>query len=101
LDIDSAFPNAVPDKLLSNLRKQRIPEAYVRFFCMLLKGQRTVLRFGDYTSPKFIADNGIGQGCPASMIGYLFYNADFFDIAVQGNKDSTTLGFVDDKMVVA
>ncbi|KAF9255333.1 hypothetical protein L218DRAFT_884353, partial [Marasmius fiardii PR-910] len=67
----------------------------------LLKGWRTVLRFGDYTSPEFIADNGIGQGCPASMIGYLFYNADFFDIAVQGNKDSTTLGFVDDKMVVA
>ncbi|KAF9257825.1 hypothetical protein L218DRAFT_1080711 [Marasmius fiardii PR-910] len=35
------------------------------------------------------------------MIAYLFYNADFFSILVPSHKDSVSMGFVDDKTVVA
>jgi ribonuclease HI len=101
LDIDNAFPNAVTDKLQHNLRKRRIPAAYVDFVGNLLHDRETVLRFGDYTSPRFAVNNGIGQGCPLSMTSWIFYNADFFDLTVTGNKDSVSLGFVDDKTVIA
>ncbi len=58
-DVEGAFPNAVTEQLLHNLRKRRIPETYVRFIGELLTGRRTRLRFNNYTSEWFPLDNRI------------------------------------------
>jgi len=31
LDVEGAFPNTVTDRLIHNLKKRRIPAAYVKF----------------------------------------------------------------------
>lgn len=76
LDTAGAFPNAVPETLYRNLRKQRVPEGYIRFVRNMLTGRTTHIRFDDYQSDRFPVNNGFGQGDPLSMISYLFYNAD-------------------------
>jgi hypothetical protein len=75
LDIEGAFLNAVTDRLLHNMRKRRVPEAYMKFVENLLTGRRTKLKSDSYMSDWFELDNSIGQGDPLSMVLYLFYNA--------------------------
>ena len=36
LDIEGAFPNAVPERLVHNLRKQKVPEKYTKFVSNML-----------------------------------------------------------------
>jgi endonuclease/exonuclease/phosphatase family metal-dependent hydrolase len=45
LDVEGAFPNAVTDRLIHNLKRRRIPTAYVKFIERLLKGRKTRLKF--------------------------------------------------------
>jgi ribonuclease HI len=99
LDVDGAFPNAVPERLIHNMRKRAVPKQYVNFIGRMLNGRRTRLRFDDFTSPAFEISNGIGQGDPLSMILYLFYNADLLDIP-EGKKE-TSVTFVDDVALLA
>ena len=47
LDVEAAFPNAVTDRLLHNLRRRRTPAVYVRFIEQLLTGRRTRMKFDD------------------------------------------------------
>jgi len=68
LDIEEAFPNAVTDRLIHNLRRRRIPEQYICFIKQLLTGCRTKLKFDDFISESIEILNGIGQGNPLSMI---------------------------------
>jgi len=99
LDVEGAFPNAVTDRLIHNLRKRRIPEAYVQVIWQILDGRCTKLRFDDFTSEIIQIDNGIGQGDPLSMILYILYNADLLDIAQSPEEES--LGYVDNALVLA
>jgi Reverse transcriptase (RNA-dependent DNA polymerase) len=99
LDIEGAFPNAVTDRLLHNLRKRRIPEEYVLFVERMLADRRTKLRFDDHLSDWVKINNGIGQGDPLSMILYLFYNADLLDVPTR--KGQTAVAFVDDANLYA
>ena len=94
LDIEGAFPNAVKEQLLFNMRKRRIPEQLIRCVNMVLTGRTTKLKFNDYTLDQIPLLNGIGQGDPLSMISYLFYNADILDIPNSQNELAVT--FVDD-----
>jgi hypothetical protein len=98
LDIEAAFPNADPDMLVHNLRRRRVPTKIVDFIRSMLIGRRTTLRFDNYESDTHTLTNGIGQGCPLSMILYIFYNADFLEIPQNKNEDA--IGFVDDSMVL-
>jgi hypothetical protein len=98
LDIEAAFPNAGPDMLIHNLKKQRVPTKIIGFVRSMLQGQKTKLRFDDYESDERTLTNGIGQGCPLSMILYIFYNADFLDIPQDKHEDA--VGFVDNTMVM-
>jgi ribonuclease HI len=98
LDVEAAFPNAVPAQLVHNLKKRRVPTKIIRFIERILKGRQTKLRFDDYESAPFALDNGIDQGCPLSLALYLFYNADFLDIPKDENEDGTL--FVDDSKVI-
>jgi len=99
LDVEGAFPNAVTDRLLHNLRKCRIPEVYTKVIWLILEGRRTRLRFDDFISDPIWIDNGIGQGDPLSMVLYILYNADLLDIAL--NPEEESLGFVDNAMIMA
>ena len=95
LDVEGAFPNAVTDRLIHNLRKRRIPLVYVNFVRQLIIGRRTRLKFDDYVSEPMEILNGIGQGDPLSMILYIFYNADLLEIT-DDDAGEDSLGFVDD-----
>jgi ribonuclease HI len=98
LDIEAAFPNADPDMLIHNLKKRSVPTKIIGFIQSMLRGRKTTLKFDDYESDKRTLTNGIGQGCPLSMILYIFYNADFLEIPQSKNEDAG--GFVDDSMVL-
>ena len=99
LDIEGEFPNAITDRLLHNLRKRQIPEAYIKVIQKILEDQCTKLKFYDCISDTIHIDNGIGQGNPLSMILYIMYNADLLEIANSPEEES--LSFVDDTMVLA
>lgn len=60
LDVEGAFPNAVTDKLIHNLKKRRIPETYINFIRLLLTDRRTRIKFNDFTSETINIFNGIG-----------------------------------------
>src|SRR6266481_9435047 len=93
LDVEGAFPNAVTDRLLHNMRMRQIPEQYVHFIGQMLMGRRTRLKFDDFTSDWVNINNGIMQGDPLSMILYLFYNA---DLLTDINKAEAKIAYVDD-----
>jgi ribonuclease HI/exonuclease III len=99
LDVEGAFPNAVTERLLHNLRRRRIPAVYITFIEQLLTGRRTRLKFDDFISESLNILNGIGQGDPLSMILYILYNADLLEIIVGNGEDSA--GFVDDIALIA
>lgn len=100
LDVEGAFPNAVTKRLIHNLRKRRIPNAYITFIEKLLTGRRTKLKFNDFVSESIEILNGIGQGNPLSMILYIMYNADLLDIPENEEKEDA-LGYVDDVALIA
>jgi len=99
LDIEGAFPNAVPLRLVHNLRKRRIPGKYINFIERMLNDRSTSLKFNGYISEPLAIDNGIGQGDPLSMVLYQFYNADLLDIP--SGKSEDTLAYIDDTIMVA
>lgn len=76
-----------------------IPLAYVQFISNLLQGQKSKLKFDDFTSQWIKINNGIGQGDPLSMIIYILYNADLIEIARKTDEDM--IRYVDDAIVVA
>jgi ribonuclease HI len=100
LDVEGAFPNAVTDRLIHNLKKRRIPAVLVGFVGRLLANRRTRLRFDDYTSEYRDITNGIGQGDPLSMLLYIIYNADLLEISDDESYEDA-LGYVDDIALIA
>jgi hypothetical protein len=100
LDVEGAFPNAVTDRLIHNLKRRRFPSVYIHFIEQLLTGRRTKLKFDDFISESMNILNGIGQGDPLSMILYIIYNADLLEI-IGDEDDEDALGYVDDVALVA
>ena len=99
LDIEGAFPNAVPERLVHNLQKHKVPEKYAKFVSNMLQDRVTTLTFDRFTSSPIQIDSGIGQGDPLSMVLYQFYNADLLEI--QKGKDEDAMAYVDDSNVIA
>jgi hypothetical protein len=99
LDIANAFPNAVTDRLLLNMKRLGYPTAIIQFYEALLKDRKTKLSFDDYVSELIDIDNGIGQGEPGSMILYLIYNYGLISIP-QGPQENGG-GYVDDTFFMA
>ena len=100
LDVEGAFPNAVTQKLIHNLKKRRIPTLYINFIRILLTNRRTRIKFDDFTSDLIDITNGIGQGDPLSMLLYIIYNADMLDITDDDQLEAA-LGYVDDIALIA
>ena len=99
LDIEGAFPNANPTRLVHNLRKRCLPGKYAKFVRNMLAGRSTVLKFDGFVSERTSIDNGIGQGDPLSMVLYQYYNADLLDIPVR--KGEEAVAYVDDAFMLA
>ena len=99
LDVEGAFPNAVPARLIHNLRKRGIPRRYTNFIAGMLEGRVTSLKFDDHVSDAINIDNSIGQGDPLSMILYQFYNADILEVPNQVNE--AAIAYVDDALILA
>ncbi len=99
LDIEGAFLNAIPLRLIHNLRKCRIPGKYINFIECMLNDRSTSLKFDGYISEPLAIDNSIGQGDPLSMVLYQFYNVDLLDIPSGKSKDA--LAYVDNTIMVA
>ena len=99
LDIEGAFPNAVPEILVRNLRRRGVPTRIINFTAEMLRNRETRLRFDDYTSEAIPIDNGIGQCDPLSMGLYQFYNADLLDIPSEPNQ--LAIAYVDDAILYA
>jgi hypothetical protein len=68
LDIEGAFPNTVPERLIHNLRRRGILGRYANFVAGMLRDRTTFLRFDSYSSEAISIDNSIGQGDPLSMV---------------------------------
>jgi hypothetical protein len=100
LDVEGAFPNAVTDRLIHNLKKRRIPEVYIKFIRQMLTNRRTKIKFDDFTSGSIDIINGIGQGDPLSMLLYIIYNADLLEI-IDNEELEDAIGYVDDIALVA
>ncbi|VDC04045.1 unnamed protein product [Peniophora sp. CBMAI 1063] len=94
LDIAGAFPNAVPDVLIHDMRERRIPVEITDFV------NRLLLKFDDYESKWFDVTNGIPQGDPLSLILYLFYGAGLLEVVNQLDGEDSS-GFVDDTNLFA
>jgi Reverse transcriptase (RNA-dependent DNA polymerase) len=99
LDIEGAFPNAVNERLVHNLRTRKVPDKIVKFISNLLREHSTALKFDNYMSDRIALDKGIGQGDPLSMILYQYYNADLVDIP-QGPSEAAA-AYIDDAILVA
>jgi hypothetical protein len=99
LDVEGAFPNAVTDRLIHNLRKRRIPKVYTNFIRLILTNRRTKLKFDDFTLETINITNGIGQGDPLPMILYIIYNADLLEIT-DNDAFEDTVGYVDDVALI-
>ena len=99
LDIEGAFPNAVNERLIHNLKTRRVPTKIVKFISNMLRERYTALKFDDYESDKIALDNGIGQGDPLSMVLYQYYNADLLDIPAEANEAAAA--YVDDAILIA
>ena len=53
LDIEGAFPNAVTDRLIHNMKHHWLPPEIISFTDRMLHGRRTKLWFDNYTSEWF------------------------------------------------
>ena len=100
LDIEGAFPNAVNEQLLHNLKSRRVPKKLIRYIANMLFDRTTTLRFDDHISRPIEINNGIGQGDPLSMALYQFYNADLVEIPKE-DEGETAEAYVDDAIISA
>lgn len=99
LNIEGAFPNAVPKKLIRNMKHWGVPSKIINLMASMLTNRETKICFNDYTSEAIRLDNGIEQGDPLSMGLYQFYNADLLDIPLEPNQ--LTIAYVNDAIIYA
>lgn len=81
LDVKGPFPNVSTTRLIHNMRVKGVPVTYTTWLERKLADCCTTISFDDYTSPPFSVSDGCDQGCPLSVVLYLFYNADLVKVA--------------------
>ena len=100
LDLAGAFDNVSHDRLLWVLRQKGYDEWVVQMVMSFLKGRRTRITFGDYTSRWYNTETGIPQGSTLSPVLFLFFMSQLLE-QFQEVKDSVLgFGFVDDTTLV-
>ena len=81
------------------MKSRHVPTICIWLFKWMLSDHQTCLCFDDFLSDPIQILNGTTQGCPLSMLLYMFYNMELIVIACGKNKLAT--GFVDDCTFVA
>ena len=100
MDIKAAFLSMVPEWLFHNMHMRGLPAEHISWYRIRLTGRSTTLEFNDFCSLLFKIDSGVNQGCPLSVVGFLFYNADILDIPDKKNGELAS-GFIDDIELIA
>lgn len=98
LDIEGAFLNVDPTRLVHNMHKRRVLWKITSFIHSMLRGRITTLRFDGYTSKLISIDNGIGQGDPLFIVLYQYYNADLLEIPEEKGEDA--MAYVDNSIMI-
>jgi hypothetical protein len=95
LDIKGAFPHVDLNRLVHDMRTAGVPKQLAQWF-LRLGGRETTLCFDDYISDSRPIETGLMQGCPSSVIAFLFYQAGLAKvpdsstgewIIIQGNQE--------------
>ena len=94
LDIKGAFLHINLNKLVHDMQMRGVPANLANWFGRL-GGRRTLLTFDDFVSEPREVQTGLMQGCPSSVIGFLFYHAGLSDVPRRGNEE-LSVSFVDD-----
>ena len=94
LNIASAFPNAMTNHLLLNMKWLRYPTEAIDFYAVMLRGHRMLLTFDAFTSTHIPIDNGIGQCEPSSMLLYLIYSHTL--VVIPSSLGGDSRAYVDD-----
>lgn len=102
LDVEAAFPSAIPERLFHKMRRLGIPEIIVNWLRRKLQGRHTQLSFDDYVSDLFEIVSGIDQGCPLLVILYKIYNSMLLEcIRILGLTGADAFAYIDDVAVIA
>ncbi|KAG2746894.1 hypothetical protein P692DRAFT_20695030, partial [Suillus brevipes Sb2] len=84
------------------MRHAGIPLEYINWYSNRLSKRKTTLHFDNYRSDLFNVSNGVDQGCPLSVIGFLFYNSPVLRVAnTNPKRGELSLGFIDDIALAA
>ena len=100
LDIEGAFPNAVNEQLLHNLKSRCVPKKLIRYIANMLIDRTTMPHFDNHVSRPIEINNGIGQGDPLFMALYQFYNVDLVEIPKE-DEGETTEAYMDNTIILA
>lgn len=79
LDVKGAFPSVDINRLKHDMRVRGIPKELTTWIARRMVNRETSLNFDDYTSDPFTVENGLDQGDPFSVIGYILYNSDILN----------------------
>ena len=101
LDIWGAFPNVVKEVPIHNMHLHTVPAKYVHLVELMLTGCKTKLSFNNFMSDLILINNGNNQGCPLSMIFYMFYNTGLLEISPPDTPDKQQFGYIDDIALLA
>jgi hypothetical protein len=96
LDIQAAFPNMQKDRLLENMRKQKIHEGFCRYVDMIPTHREIHLIFDNVTSQPCNPPSRYNQGCPLLMLLYIIYNAPLINTADPMRKEECIIRYTDD-----
>ncbi len=101
LDVTGAFDNVSHERLLLNLKKQRIDLKIVEWISSFISNRPTIIKTNECVSDDIQISTGIPQRLPLSLILWLFYNADLIEICCTTNNKVIAEGFIDDVFLLA
>jgi hypothetical protein len=101
LDIQATLPNMQKDRLLENMRKQKIHEGFCIYMDMILTHREIHLIFNNATSQPCNPPSRCNQGCLLSMLLYIIYNAPLFNTVDPMKKEECIIGYIDDMTLLA
>ncbi len=93
IDVSTAYLNTSHQRLLHNLRKNRIDIKVVGWVASFLTNCQTIVKTNEHTTPKLFLDLGLPQCSPLSSILYLFHNGDVLNDFAKGSR--VALGFIE------
>ena len=100
LNVKAVFPSVIIKCLIHNMRSCSIPKEYTDWYKCRLVQCTTTLSFDDFISNPFNIPICLDQGCPISLITFLFYNTPLIELA-NNRKDLLRLGFINNTAFTA